>query len=211
MPKNVAEEIVHRYFRRSFLSLWSYANPLGRDRGKELCDTLVVFDPDVVIVSVKASDLREDGDPETNADRWRRRTIDGSIRQIVGAERWVRGAPRVIRSDGTPGLPFPSPRRIHRVAAGRRRRVSIESRDYGDGFVHVLDELSLAALIEGCDTVTDLVGYLAAREELSASGTEIAFDGGEEDLLAVYLHRDRRSARIARARASSRHRVARVL
>jgi hypothetical protein len=31
-----------------------------------------------VIVSVKASDLRADGDPEVNAGRWRRRTFVGA-------------------------------------------------------------------------------------------------------------------------------------
>ena len=133
MPKNRAEEIVYRFFRRSFLSLWSYANPRGKNSGKELCDTLVVCDPNVVIVSVKACDLAKTGDAETNGARWRKRTIDESLKQIYGAERWVRTAPQVIRSDGSPGLPLPSPRRIHRVAvaAGGRRQTPIESRDFG--------------------------------------------------------------------------------
>ena len=50
---NPAETFVLRLCRQSFLSLWSYANAQGKS-GKELCDILVVCDPDIVIVSVKA-------------------------------------------------------------------------------------------------------------------------------------------------------------
>jgi hypothetical protein len=194
MSKNDAEEIVYRFFRRSFLSLWSYANPRGKHAGKELCDTLVVCAPDVVIVSVKASNLTQAGDVETNATRWRKRAIDESLKQIYGAERWVRTAPQVIRSDGSPGLPLPSPRRIHRVAvaAGGGRQMPIESHDFGKGFVHVFDEASFAAVLGELDTVTDFIAYLTAKEELYRSGVEMTFDGGEEDLLAVYLHRGRK-------------------
>jgi len=195
VPVDPDEEIVFRLFRRSFLSLWSYANPRGKEVGKELCDTLVVCDPDIVIVSVKAPRLLDTGDAETNVDRWRRRAIDESVEQIYGAERWVRQAPRVIRSDGSEGLPLPpvSERRIHRVAVavGGRRQVLIESRDFGKGFVHVFDEPSLTAVLAELDTVTDFVSYLTAKEELYQSGVLVEFAGGEEDLLALYLHRGR--------------------
>jgi hypothetical protein len=194
MSTNVSEEIVLRFFRRSFLSLWSYGNPQGKNAGKELCDTLVVCDPDLVIVSVKASDLVDVGGANINEARWRKRTIDESVPQIYGAERWLSKATHVIRSDGTPGLPLPSLPRIHRVAvaAGGRRRVYLRSADFGKGFVHVFDETSLAAVISECDTVTDFIAYLSAKETLYGKGVEIIFDsGGEEDLLALYVHRGR--------------------
>ena len=37
---------------------------------KELCDCLVVCDPDVIIFSVKGIRLTGDGDPELNWRRW---------------------------------------------------------------------------------------------------------------------------------------------
>jgi hypothetical protein len=193
-PK-VAEDFAHRCFRRTFLRLWSYANPRRSPHGKELCDTLVVCDPDVVIVSVKASGLRDD--TPVSIERWRKKTTKKSLGQIHGAERQLSGMTHVIRSDGTPGLPLPTPRSIHRVAIAinGRRRAPIASRDYGRGFVHVLDELSLAALIDGCNTVTDFIAYLTAREALNRAGVEIEFesdDGGENDLVALYLENGRR-------------------
>ena len=50
---NSTEQFVYRTCRKSFLSLWSYANPRGKP-GKELCDILIVCEPDLVIFSVKA-------------------------------------------------------------------------------------------------------------------------------------------------------------
>ena len=50
---NESEKYVADICTKSFLSLWCYANPQGRSSGKELCDFLVICDPDVVIVSVK--------------------------------------------------------------------------------------------------------------------------------------------------------------
>ena len=47
------EAFAHSVCRQSFLSLWSYASPQGRTPGKELCDILVVCDPDIIIFSVK--------------------------------------------------------------------------------------------------------------------------------------------------------------
>jgi hypothetical protein len=55
---NKAEEFVFHICRETFLSLWSYANPLGKN-GKELCDILIVCDPDIVIFSVKEIEFKE--------------------------------------------------------------------------------------------------------------------------------------------------------
>jgi len=191
---NAAEELVFQLCRRSFLRLWSYANPRGK-KGKELCDALVVFDTDVVIFSVKEIALRSSGNPVVDRERWLRAAVEESHPQIWGAERWIASADRVVRADGGDGLPFPSAvgRRIHRVAValGSGGAIPVESRDYGHGFVHVLDEVSLALIMRELDTIRDFVEYLRAKEELYGRGFEIRVPGGEEDLLAVYLHRGR--------------------
>jgi hypothetical protein len=191
---NAAEELVFQLCRRSFLRLWSYANPRGK-KGKELCDALVVFEPDVVIFSVKEIALRHSGNPAVDRERWLRAAVEESHPQIWGAERWIASAERVVRADRGEGLPFPAPtiRRIHRVAValGSGGAIPVESRDYGHGFVHVLDEVSLSLIMRELDTAKDFVEYLRAKEELYAQGFEVRVPGGEEDLLAVYLHRGR--------------------
>src|SRR5260370_8341652 len=115
---NGAELLVYRMCRHSFLSLWSYMNPRKKPQGKELCDVLVVCEPDVIIFSVKQIRLTNSGKPEIDAERWRRRAIDESCKQIYGAERILRTSPNVIKSDSFLGVPLPSASEIrsHRAA-----------------------------------------------------------------------------------------------
>src|SRR6266545_2747485 len=86
---NLAEQLVARLARRSFLALWSYANPRGK-KGKELCDVLAVCDPNVVIFSVKDLAMPATGNVRVDWQRWHRGAIDESVKQIHGAERWLR-------------------------------------------------------------------------------------------------------------------------
>lgn len=181
--------------RQSFLSLWSYGNPRGK-AGKELCDVLVVCEPDVIIFSVKHVVFSEAGDRAVNQNRWTKRAIEESVKQIYGAERWIKGATHVIRADGTQGLPFPEPavRRVHRVAValGGNGKVWKSFGDFGKGFVHVFDERSLSGVMTELNTITDFIKYLADKEQFYQSGALTIFDGGgEEDLLATYLHFNR--------------------
>ncbi len=105
--KNEAEEFVFNVCKNSFLSLWSYANPQAKD-GKELCDILVVCEPHIIIFSVKEIKVSDTGDVTTDWERWNRRAVEKSAKQTYGAERWLRSASHVIRSDGTPGLNLPT-------------------------------------------------------------------------------------------------------
>lgn len=195
MPVTPSEILVARLAGRSFLSLWSESNPLAR-RGKELCDLLIVCDPDVVIVSVKEVALERGTDSEVDEERWRRRAIDKSVEQLYGAERQLGRMERVIRSDGSSGLALPptARRRVHRVAValGANRALPLTCGDLGKGYVHVFDELAIDRVIGELDTVGDFVGYLSAKEELTARSRAVLVTGGEEELLAVYLHYGRR-------------------
>lgn len=192
--QNHTEEFVFHLCRETFLSLWSYANP-KRDQGKELCDVLVVCEPDVVVISVKDAELNLDATPEVAVQRWLRSAVEKSVKQVYGADRWLqKHGDRVIRHDGSEGLPLPplESRRTHRVSVslGSNGLVPLRSGNYGKGFVHVLDEQSFLLLMDSLDTVTDFVDYLAAKEDLVARrpGLTVA---GEENLLAIYLHRGR--------------------
>ncbi|MFI5108217.1 MAG: hypothetical protein ACHP78_05165 [Terriglobales bacterium] len=191
---NQAELLVYTVCRQSFLSLWSYMNPRTKPFGKELCDVLVVCEPDIIIFSVKQTTLGSSGDSMVDARRWRRRAVDASSAQIYGAERSLRSLTHVIKSDNSLGFPLPKQPTLHRVAValGSQGEVSLPFGDFGKGFVHVLDELSFTILLNELDTITDFVRYLSDKEQLFRAGASAAFEGSEEDLLATYLHNGRK-------------------
>lgn len=194
-PSNASEVFVYHVCQKSFLSLWSYANPLGKN-DKELCDILVVCEPDVIIFSVKDVKPTESGDIQTDWKRWIKRAIEESCKQIYGAERWIRAGRNVIRNDGAIGLPIPQEptRRVHRVAValGGGGNMPLRFGDLGKGFVHVFDDTSFRIFLNELDTVTDFVKHLVDKEALYESGVKTVFQGREEDLLAFYLYKGRK-------------------
>ncbi len=193
-PINDSEEFVYQVCHKSFLSLWSYANPRGKN-SKELCDILIVCEPDIIIISVKDIKLTDSGNIEVDWQRWLRKAIEGSVDQIYGAEKRIKLTSHVIRSDGSQGLPFPSSdvQRVHRVAValGGDDKVPIQFGNFGKGFVHVFDRVSFETILRELDTTTDFVQYLIEKEDLYASGKQTVFDGYEEDLLGYYIHNGR--------------------
>jgi hypothetical protein len=195
VPLNATEQFVYDICRTSFLSLWSYANPQGESAGKELCDVLVICDPDVIVFSVKEIKVDRNANAEVQLERWTRKAIEASARQLYGAERWINssGQTNVVRSDGNLGVPFPprDRRRIHRVAIalGGEERFPLTFGDLGKGFVHVFDERGCDTVLDELDTIGDFVAYLQAKEEFF--GTHDVLCPGEENLLAVYLNRGR--------------------
>ncbi|MGD0235476.1 MAG: NERD domain-containing protein [Syntrophorhabdales bacterium] len=192
---NRSEEFVSDLCTKSFLSLWSYSNPRMKDSPKELCDVLVVCDPDVIIFSVKEIGLKEGGDPTVDVARWRRKAVESSIKQIYGAERHLKFMTDVVTKEGKIGvtLPLVPNRQVHRVAValGSKGKVPVSFEDFGKGFIHVFDEVSLPNIMIELDTITDFVTYLKDKETLYSSGIETVLNGGEEDLLALYLHNGR--------------------
>jgi hypothetical protein len=192
---NSSEQFVYEVCEKSFLSLWSYVNPQGRNQGKELCDILVVCDPHVIVVSVKDIHLKDSGNLKVEWDRWKRKAVNASKKQIAGAIRWLDEAHVVVAKDGTQGLPLPPmDRRVyHRVAIafGGRREIPISSSVVKDeAFVHLFDERAFFLLLRYLDTISDFVQYLADKEEFF-NRAAIIMEGGEEDLLALYMHSGR--------------------
>jgi hypothetical protein len=195
---NTSEQFVYQICRKSFLSFWSYLNPQGKSPGKELCDILVVCDPHILIISVKDVRYKDTGRVRVDSRRWERKAVDESVKQILGAQRWLDGASCPIRKDGTKGLPLPpKDRRVyHRIAiafgADRKAGLSIAIGEPSSGeMVHVMDEQSCITLLRHLDTITDFTRYLTDKEGLFRRGVGVHMDGGEEDLLAVYLHGNR--------------------
>jgi hypothetical protein len=171
-------------------------NPRKKPQGKEMCDVLVVCEPDVIIFSVKQIRLTNSGDPEIDAERWKRRAVDESCKQIYGAERTLKQSTFVVRNDSSVGLDLPKAAeiRIHRVAValGAKRKVGLPFGEFGKGFVHVMDEVSFLTLLKELDTISDFVSYLIAKEAFCGGRARVQFDGPEENLLAAYVHGGRK-------------------
>jgi hypothetical protein len=188
---NKSEEYVTSLCKRTFLSLWSYPNPRGKDARKELCDILIICDPDVIIFSVKEVQVKDSGNVSRDWKRWLRRSIDESVKQICGAESWINKSANIVTKDGEITLPIPnvSSRKMHRVAValGRGEKWPLYFGDFGKGFVHVFDEISLDIVMNELDTITDFVKYLRDIEAFITKDIKITLNGGEEDLLALYL------------------------
>ena len=124
-----SERYLSKLCRKSFLSLWSYANlrtDEGRKNGKgvgnELCDLLVVFGNDVVIFSDKYIKFNQSIDTNVAWIRWFKKAVQTSVRQLNGAEAWIKNHGDRIYLDPQCSLrlPIPIPNRdvlrVHRVA-----------------------------------------------------------------------------------------------
>lgn len=147
--------------------------------GKELCDCFIVCGPHVIIVSVKEIQYREKED-RIGWERWHRAAVEKSADQIWGAERWLRSVDKIGRSDGRiVNLPPKSDRTVHRISVslGARGQAPVLWGDLGHGFVHVYDELSLTAVFQYLDTITDFISYLSAVETLFNRGMKLMFSG----------------------------------
>lgn len=101
-----SEKIVADLSRSSFLSFWSFPNPKGK-KNKELCDILVVCEPDIIIFSVKDISVKRSGNYNVDYDRWKRHAIDESIGQIYGAERIIRLRDEIFLNDGKTVMQLP--------------------------------------------------------------------------------------------------------
>jgi hypothetical protein len=107
------ERFLYAMCQRSYLQLWSYANPFRdqgkseRGEGKELCDVMAVLGNTVILFSDKSCTFPDTGNESVDWDRWCRRTVDASRKQLSGAERWVRSFPDRIYLDRKCSQPLP--------------------------------------------------------------------------------------------------------
>lgn len=225
-----SERILTRLARKAFLSLWSYPNVFsdegrsnGKGDGKELVDLLVVFGNNVLLFSDKHCEFQLDTDIKVAWPRWYKRAIAKSVRQLSGAESFLRRFPgRVfINKDCQTPLPISLPegsearyfliavtRGAHQATAkfyggGSSGSLMLSNWLEGDAhleapfqvgfplkekrFAHVLDEMTIEALLEELDTVPDLISYLQCKEKYFGAPDMRMQIAGEEELLAQYM------------------------
>jgi hypothetical protein len=122
-----SERYLANLCKQSFLSLWSWPHLYRNqgwgsgDEGKEICDLLVVFPPDVLIFSDKYVAFGRGADLSLAWSRWFRKAVLQGARQVLGAERWLRQFPNRVFIDRSCRerlpiqLPSPSEMQIHRL------------------------------------------------------------------------------------------------
>jgi hypothetical protein len=189
MPVNASEALVAGLCQRSFLEPWAYMNPCSR-QGKELADAVVVFGSIVILFSVKYSRVDPSLELSQSRNRWEKRAVAKSVKQLFGARRHIaRSEEFLVPGDKrTVVLPAADQRRIYLVSIslGGNHLGRFGSLQLKDGFVHVLDDLACIAHFVELDTITDFVEYLAWREALPMP-SEPSPTIGEEDYLAAYV------------------------
>lgn len=211
MSLNSSEARLSALARKTFLSMWSYENPFY-DQGKELCDVLVVFGDDVIVISDKLNVFGDHWDNEVNWKRWYKKAVAGSIRQLCGARNHIRRAPDKIYTNAQVSSPLPlrlpstDRMRIHLVAVANgcqdacrdacgHPSLRIDTRVKGspeafaigtlteDGdFVHIVSTPALDAMFQCFDTARDFIDYLERKKE--ALLREDWVIDGEENLIA---------------------------
>lgn len=93
----LTEQFLTELCGRSFLRLWSYANPY-KDDGHEFCDVLAVFENQVFIFFDREKQIGEftaEADVGVLWERWKRGTIDEQINTAQGAERYLRSGCKI--------------------------------------------------------------------------------------------------------------------
>src|SRR6266568_3945049 len=102
-----AEGHLKRLCDSSFLSLWSYPNIYCDKDHKEVCDLLVVFQEHIIIFSDKDCLFPNTGDLALDWNRWFKKAIDKSARQLWGAERRIKDYPGRLFLEAHCTQPFP--------------------------------------------------------------------------------------------------------
>lgn len=213
MSVNESEATLAELSRKTFLSMWSYQNPFYK-QAKELCDVLIVFGEDVIVISDKVIAYAQDKDSATAWSRWYRKAVDASVAQLRGALKTIRNRPEAIHLDAKVSSPFPlafpdpTKARYHLVAVAHGAEqacasefgtpgLAVDSNVRGDEvmltvgvqfdglFVHVVSRTALDAMFECFDTTADLVRYLTEKQSLFSEGR--VHMSGEEDLIALYM------------------------
>lgn len=184
-----SEKIVFDLCKNSFLSFWSFYSPIGK-KDKELCDVLVVCEPDIIIFSIKEINVIDSGNIDTDIERWTKKAIKKSTDQIYGAERIINLQEEILLNDGKTIIKLPKTNfsNIYRIAVafGRGEKFPLSYGDFGKGFVHVFDEISIKIILRELDTIRDFIDFLNAKQQyLTSNIRQIATSG--EDYLALYL------------------------
>ncbi len=181
-----SEEWAYNLCRDSFFSLFSFVNPVGK-KGKELCDVIVICGMEIVLISVKEININLTGNYVVDYSRWNKRAIEDSLKQLNGAERFLKTASSFKLKGSEEEIELSIEKNFYKIALviGGTGKFPIPESIENNGYVNIMDEVSFHSIISELDTITDFIYYL---KEKQTKLSEVHFTGnGEEDLLAFYL------------------------
>jgi len=183
---NIGEEFVNEIAFNSFIEHWCYPSPKDEygDK-KEICDLLILFGDNLIIVSVKNYEFKD------FYSRYFKHTIEKAVKQIYGAERkllndnneiYIKHPKREIER-------FPKERikNIHRLIINLGEGVRFypfnqETKD--EKFITLFDKEAFQTTVRELDTIPDFLEYLRKRENLFADKAVIMLPGEEDDFPA---------------------------
>lgn len=209
------ESLLTAFCERTFFKLWSYSNVFRNDGGnKEVADVLICYGRHILILSDKCIKMGQHQDPCVSWGRWYRKAVIASVRQIMGAEKWIMKNPSQLYKDKKCNIPLdvklpnPGEMKIHRVAVcsglgigdEESTMLKVSSGEFteehgeplylyshhGGEFCHVFDLVSMCMLIKLLDTPEDFFRYLDHRESLFRSNKRILAKD-ERQIMAEYL------------------------
>ena len=183
-----SEQYVADLCQKSFLPFWNFPNPIGK-KNKELCDVLVICGNYILIISVKDIRVSSHTDKKVQYERWVKKAVEDSAKQIYGAERFLKTANEVYAKNRTNKISLPpkNERIIFRIAIafGSDNTFPLPYGEFGQGFVHVFDEESTSILLSELDTITDFTRYLTDKVQF-LQGKYFSMPK-ESDFLAFYI------------------------
>jgi hypothetical protein len=181
-----SEEWAYNLCRDSFFSLFSFVNPIGK-KGKELCDVIIICGKDIVLISVKEININLTDNYDVDYNRWNTRAIEDSVKQLNGAERFLKAVSSFKLKGSEEEIELPIEKNFFKIALaiGGRDKFPIPESIQNNGYVNIMDEVSFHSITLELDTITDFISYL---KEKQTKLSNVYFTGnGEEDLLAYYL------------------------
>lgn len=181
-----SEEWAYNLCRNSFFSLFSFVNPIGK-KGKELCDVIIICGKDIVLISVKEININLTDNYDVDYNRWNTRAIEDSVKQLNGAERFLKSVSSFKLKGSEEESELPIEKNFFKIALaiGGRGKFPIPESIQNNGYVNIMDEVSFHSITLELDTITDFISYLREKQTKLLN---VYFTGnGEEDLLAYYL------------------------
>lgn len=181
-----SEEWAYNLCRDSFFSLFSFVNPIGK-KGKELCDVIIICGKDIVLISIKEININLTDNYDVDYNRWNTRAIEDSVKQLNGAERFLKTVSSFKLKGSEEEIELPIEKNFFKIALaiGGRGKFPIPESIRNNGYVNIMDEVSFHSITLELDTITDFISYL--REKQTKLSNVYFTGNGEEDLLAYYL------------------------
>ena len=180
---NIGEEFVNEIFINSFMEPWCYPNPKD-EKGdkKEICDLLILFNENLIIISVKNYEFKE------LYTRYFRQTIEKASKQIYGAERKLLKNEKDIfikhPKIGFQRFPKEKIKNIYRVIinlGGGVRFYPFNQETIDNKFITILDKEAFQTIAKELDTIPDFLEYLTKRESFFTNKIVTILPGDEED------------------------------